>query len=363
MKVALVHDDLVQWGGLERILEALTQIFPDAPIFTSIFDKQNEILTEKFSNRKVITSFIQKIPLGKVFYKTFLPLYPLAFESFNFDGYDVIISLTTRFSKSVLTKPNQLHICYCFTPPRFLWRFPADLNTLVISLPISLLRLYDRVSSNRVDKWIAGSSNIQERIQKIYRKDSVVIPGFVDTSQYKTETAFKGGYYLIISRLNNYKRIDIAIAAFNKIQYQDRIKTKKLKIVGIGPAKQKLVNMSSSVIEFLGAVNEDDRIRLLAGCEGLIVTAEEDFGLTPLEAQVLGKGVIAFRKGGVLETVIENKTGVFFQTQTPDCLMEAIYQFENAQIDSEKCQKNASRFSKDDFNKQFKKLLQDYISP
>lgn len=352
MRVAIVHDDLVQWGGAERALLGICELFPEAPIYTSVFDKANKNLTKQFSGKKIITSFMQKIPLWRTFYKALLPLYPIAFEQFDFSEFDLVISQTTRFAKSVITKPDTTHISYIHTPPRFLWNFSGEKPRGMLSLYLSFLRVYDQISSRRVDFFIAGSKNSQKRIQEIYKRESSVCYPFVDLDQYKEIEGFDGGYFLLISRLNSYKRVDIAVEAFNNLG-------ERLKIVGVGPEAGKLKRIAKSNVEFLGGVSEDNLIKLLAGCRALVVTAEEDFGLTPLEAQALGKGVIAYGVGGALETVVEGKTGVFFKEQTKESLEDAIKRFLNIKIDPKICKEQAGQFSKKVFQDRLLKLINE----
>lgn len=351
MKVALVHDDLMQWGGAERVLLAISEVFPEAPIYTSVFNRENRLLTENFKDKKVVTSFIQNIPGWKSFYRAFLPLYPMAFEQFDFSEYDLVISQTTRFAKSILTKPGTIHICYCHTPPRFLWNFSGEsVNKLLLPF-MSKLRLYDQISSQRVDFFLAGSKNAQKRINKIYRQKSPVLLPFVDLERFNGVETFDGGYYLIISRLNKYKRVDVAVEAFKKNK-------KNLKIVGVGPELDNLRLRANRNIEFLGSVSDEVIVKLLSGCKGLIITAEEDFGMTSLEAQSLGKGVIAFGVGGARETIIENITGVFYYEQTEVKLGEAIDIYESVKIDSKQCIKNAQNFSVE----RFKERLNQFVN-
>lgn len=351
MKVAIVHDDLVQWGGLERILLGISKIFPEAPIYTIVADSSNKIIKEKFKDKKIVTSFLQKIPGWRLFYKPFFVLHPFFFEQFDFSSFDLVISLTTRFAKSVITKDSQIHLCYCYTPPRFLWRFPSDKTSPILEALFSKLRLYDQISAKRADHWITGSSSCAKRIEKIYKEKADIIPGFVDLDDYTKIKPWAGEYFLVISRLNEYKRVDLVIKAFSQL------KDYQVKIVGTGPQLLKLVNLASPNIEFLGEVSETLRLNLLAGCKALIVPGEEDFGLTPLEAQAMGKPVIAFGKGGVLETVKEGLTGIFFDKQTYQSLIQAIEKFAKSKISPKECLENAKKFSLEVFQNRFKKLF------
>ncbi len=349
MRVALVHDDLIQWGGAERVLEAISEVFPDAPIYTSLFDENNPILKKRFKHKKIITSFMQKIPFFKYLYKSLLPLYPNAFEQFDFSDYDLVISHTTRFAKSVITKPHTTHICYCHTPPRFLWSFSGNNSFLFTKRYFNFLKRYDLVSSKRVDFFLAGSNNAKVRIKKIYKEDSEILYPFVDNLFLQPYETFDGDYYLMISRLNKYKNVGLAVKTFNK-------NGKRLKIVGIGPELKYLKSIANQNIAFLESVSDVILLNLIAGCKALIITAEEDFGLTSLESQAMGKPVIAYKGGGVLETVIENKTGVFFNCLNSEELDLALEKLEKIGINPALCRKNAQNFTKEIFKSRLKDL-------
>ncbi len=349
MRVALVHDDLVQWGGAERVLLGLCEAFPEAPVFTSVYDKANPVLRQQFAGKKVITSFLQKIPGWRDFYKTMLPLYPIAFEQFDFSGFDLVISQTTRFAKSVITKPGTTHICYCHTPPRFLWNFSGERPPGIFKPYFNYLRRFDLISSQRVDVWAAGSVNAADRIKKVYKADSKVIYPFIDLARFSGVETFDGGFYLVISRLNRYKRVDLAVVAANKLKLP-------LKVVGVGPERSNLERLAGPTVEFLGRVDDNLAIKLLAGCKALIVAGEEDFGLTPLEAQALGKPVIAYGVGGALETVIPGETGIFFHNQSVESLVEALNELDKLGFNQIKCISQARKFSRENFILSFKGL-------
>lgn len=335
MRIAIVHDDLVQWGGAERILLGLCEIFPDAPIFTSLYDFQNETLKKNFSGKKIITSFLQKIPTWKNLYKTLLPFYPIAFEQFDFSDFELVISQTTRFAKSIITKPRTFHICYCHTPPRFLWHLSGLINYGIGEVFMTKLRLFDQVSARRVDYFLAGSVNARMRIQKIYRMDAKVVYPFVDLDRFKGIDTFEGGYFVVIGRPNKYKRFDLAEDACKKLGVE-------LKII-----KGDLPDMMLNYV--------------LAGSKALIIPSEEDFGLTSLEAQAMGKPVVAFRRGGALETVIENKTGIFFASQTVESLIEAIKKLDFIKINPADCRANANKFSKEKFTRDFRQTVASLV--
>lgn len=329
MRVALVHDDLVQWGGAERVLLGLCEIFPDVPIFTSVYDNTNNSLLRNFGTKKIITSFLQKIPRWKSLYKTLLPFYPIAFEQFDFTEFDLVISHTTRFAKSVITKPSTIHICYCHTPPRFLWHFSGEKNYGFLELLMTKLRIYDQVSARRVDYFLAGSENAKLRIKKIYRADAKVVYPFVDLERFKNIETFDGEYFVAVGRPSQYKRLNLAKEACSRAEVE-------LKVID-------------------GSFSDEMVVNIMAGCKALIIAGEEDFGISSLEAQALGKGVIAYKMGGVLETVINGKTGVFFEEQTVESLTQALTNFSH--FDSDKCKENAKRFSKEKFISNFKQAL------
>lgn len=342
MRIALVHDDLIQWGGAERVLLGLAEIYPDAPIYTSLYDKNNNTLRQLFNPEKVVTSFLQKIPGWRFLYKLLLPFYPIAFEQFDFSEYDLIISSTTRFAKGVITKPETKHISYCHTPPRFLWHFSGEKSYGLLEILLTKLRLYDEVSARRVDHFIAGSKNAGKRIKKVYRRQSKIVYPFVDLDRFKNIENFDGGYFLVLGRSNRYKRVELAIKACQDL---DAL----LKVAGGNWSSESIKG-----VEFLGVLKDQMVVNVLAGCKALIICAEEDFGLTAIEAQALGKPVVAFSRGGALETVIAGKTGILFDEQTVDCLKRALLKLESIKINSEDCRKNAARFSKENFIRNFK---------
>lgn len=354
MKIALVHDDLVQWGGAEKVLAQISKIFPEAPIYTAIADFENPFIKQNFKNKKIKTSFLQKLPFVKSLYKPLFPLYPIAFEQFDFTDFDLVISQTTRFAKSIITKPSTTHVCYIHTPPRFLWNFNGP-NKFSKNPLFNYLREFDLVSSKRVDYWIAGSENCQERLKKIYNVNSKVLYPFVDTEKLNPSKSFDGDYYLMISRLNKYKKVDIAIKAFKN-------NGRKLKIIGSGPELTNLQHESSKNIEILSKVAEPLLESLIAGCKGLIITAEEDFGMTSIEAQAQGKGVIAYGAGGALETILPGRTGNLYSEQTPDSLNKALEIYESLKIDPQECFKNAQKFSTEKFKQRLLELIGVYMS-
>lgn len=355
MKVAIVHDDLVQFGGAERVLQAICEIFPNAPIYTSLYDDSNTYLAKAFAGKKIITSFLQAVPGWRSFYKPLFFLYPIAFEQFDFSEYDLVISHTTRFAKSIITKPNTKHICYCHTPPRFLWNFSSEKNVSLIKPFLSYLRIYDQISAKRVDLFLAGSENAKSRIKKVYGAESRVVHPFADLKRFQDRETFDGGFLVTICRLNYYKRVDLLV----KVCIEKNI---PLKVIGTGPELARLENIvyekgGSSQIEFLGNVDDDTVVEVLSGAKALVIPGVEDFGITSLEAQALGKPVIALKAGGNLETVIDKKTGILFDKQSKENLSAAILKLRSLKINSEDCKQNAYCFGKESFIENFKKAI------
>ncbi len=369
MKVALVYDRVNKWGGAERLLLALHKLFPDAPLYTSVYDRKKASWADVFD---VKSSFLQNFPLS-THHELYAPLMPLAFESFNFDEFDLVISVTSEAAKGIVTKPKTKHICYCLTPTRYLWSGYADyFNNPVLkffSKPmVNYLRAWDKIAANRPDKFIAISAEVQKRIKKYYGRESEIIYPSVSfrgpaasfppvSAPYSQSSKVRAvgspssgvtpqNYFLIVSRLIPYKRIDIAVEAFNKLKLP-------LKIVGTGSESNKLKNMAESNIEFLGYLTDKELVRYYNGCRALIFPGIEDFGLTILEAQSFGKPVIAFRGGGALETIIEGKTGIFFEKQTIESLNAAIEQFNNLTINPKDCIGQAKKFSFEKFKEEF----------
>lgn len=330
-KVALVHDDLVQWGGAERVLLGLSEIYPNAPIYTSVYDQDNKTLSRLFGSKQIVTSLLQKIPGWRSLYKALLPFYPLSFEQFDFSEFNLVISHTTRFAKSIITKPQTKHICYMHTPPRFLWHFSALKSYGLGELLMTKLRIYDQVSARRVDFFLAGSENARRRIKKVYRVQSKVVYPFVDLDRFKNIESFNGGYFVVAGRPNRYKRFDLAQSACQNLRIP-------LKVIN-------------------GELSDEEVLRILAGCKALIIPGIEDFGLTSLEAQALGKPVVAFKEGGALETVVPGKTGIFFSEQTTDSLKDALLKLDCLKINPEDCLRNAGGFSKENFVRSFKQAV------
>ncbi len=362
-KVALVHDDFSQQGGAESLFATIAALYPKAPIYTSLVNWQK--LPSSIEKSRIRTSFMQKIPFATRFYKLLLPLYPLAFESFNFDKFDVVISSTTRFAKSIITRPNTIHIAYLNSAPRFLWNrdlqneYLSPIARFLLTPLFAWLRRWDKASSARVDFYIANSQNVKNKIKEIYGRESEIVYPYANTDFFKIPKIHNWGlksrnYFLIVSRLVKWKKIDLAIEAVRELGAN-------LIIVGDGPDKKRLENLAvsrqpSSVnqITFAGKVTIEELRSYYQNCVGLIVTQEEDFGIAQVEAQACGKAVIAYQKGGSAETVIDGKTGILFKTQNKESLKDAIVRFSKVKWGSAAARNNSLRFSKAAFTKGLK---------
>ncbi len=355
MKLAIVHDFLNQFGGAERVVGYFSKIFPEVPIYTSIYFAGDTF--DLFKDKEIHTSFMQKIPKEKRTYKLLFFIYPFAFSRFNLEEYEVILSSSSAFAHHVKKNKDAKHICYCHTPPRFLWdtkdyleREKISRTLSLISKPlISYLRKVDKRKSKGVDFYIANSQDTRKKIKRIYNRDSTVINPPIEVNNY-VYSKDKEDFYLVVSRLKGYKRIDIAVEAFNKCG-------KKLVIIGTGEDGPYLKAMAKPNIKFLGRVSEFSLIEMYSKAKALILPGAEDFGLTPLEAQVSGTPVIAYGKRGALETVKDEETGYFFYGLNPDSLIGVIEKFEKSSLDPLKCRKNAEKF---DF-KYFKQKIIGFI--
>jgi glycosyltransferase involved in cell wall biosynthesis len=358
MKVALIHDHLAQDGGAEKVLKVLTEIFPEAPIYTLLYDKN--IVARHYKEKIIEVSIIQKLPWGVSHYKWYMPFMPMAVEFFDLSGYDLVISDASAFAKGVITKTDTLHICYCHTPTRYVWSDTHSyINELkynkyfkkLISLVLNYIRIWDRIAADRVDSYIAISNFVAKRIKKYYRRESVVINPPVDIQNFKIAGDI-GDYYLIGGRLVPYKRIDIVIEAFKKLGL-------KLKIYGDGIDRGRLESIAggNKNIEFLGRVSEEEKYKLYSKCIAFINPQEEDFGITPIEAMASGRPVIAYGRGGVLETIIPGLTGEFFYEQTREALVEAVAKFDIKKYNPLEIRKHAEKYSSQRFKLEIKEFI------
>jgi len=362
-KVAIVHDFLTKFGGAENLLEQILKIFPKADIYTLFYDQVGT--KNRFSDRKIFTSYLQKKP-KKVpkKYQLLLPKFPKAVEKFDLSEYDLVISHSNSFAHGVITGSKTLHLCYCLSPTRYLydWKdqylsengYDRGFSGNIIKKIFSDLRLWDQASADRPDHYIAISKHVKNRIRKYYRLNSDICYPAVDTDKIKPNFGEHEDFYLIVSRLSPYKKIDLAIECFNQID-------KNLVIIGEGSDQARLKSLAKKNIEFLGWQSDKSLFEYLRSARALIFPGEEDFGLTPIEAMASGTPVIAYNLGGVSETVIDGQTGLFFQTSTAGDLKNTIEKFEKTFIaNRQKIRQQAEVFSFENFKNRFIELIKEY---
>ncbi|RJO59188.1 glycosyltransferase family 4 protein [Candidatus Parcubacteria bacterium] len=343
MRIALVHEYLNQLGGAERVLEALHELYPEAPVFTLVHDTRR--VGETFRDWKIQSSIIERLPGGKRFYKWYLLAMPAAIESFNFNGFDVVISDASAFAKGIIVPPGTLHICYCHTPTRYLWSdahtYPNEVRVpklvkKLLPFALNYLRNWDRQAADRVDVFIANSKFVAQRIHKYYRREAEVIYPPVDTDKFQISPDI-GNYYVMMGRLRPYKKFDLAIQAFNALNIP-------LKIIGTGEEEEYLRKIARPNIEFLGY--HVNRGEILKHAIAFINPQVEDFGIAPVEAMACGRPVIAFRAGGAKETVVEGETGMFFDEQIWEALADTVVRFKAKSFDSQKIRAHALLFDR-----------------
>lgn len=356
MKIAIIHDYLNQYGGAERVLETFLEIWPDADVHTLLYDRHQ--LPERMHELDVNSSFLNRFPFRKFYYEYLIPFYPLAVERIDTRKYDLVISSSSAWAKGAVTDIKTCHVSYCYNPMRFAWDsfFPLikqkGFITKGLSFIISMLRIWDAVSSKRPDKYFTISEFVQKRIRKYYNTQADIIYPPVNTDFFKPDTGKRQEeYFLLVSRLKSYKRIDIAIEAFNKLH-------KPLIIIGEGIEKSALKSMAHSNIQFLSGIDDKTLLSYYQRCRAFVFPSEEDFGIVPLEAQSCGKPVIAYRGGGSMETIIEGETGEFYYPQNADALARTVEGFDHTQYNPETIRANAVKFSKDRFKKEFKAKIE-----
>ena len=356
MKIALVHDYLTQPGGAERVFELLCKHYPDADIFTSLYEPKRTI---DLGERQVRTTVLQNVPGASKNFRLMAPFYFPAFRALDLQDYDLIISSTTGFAKAVRKKPGAIHICFCHNVTRFLWdttTYLRDYATYrkfygMLEPIFKGLRQADLASAQEPDCFIANSTTVAGRIQEYYRKDSVVINYPIDINQFIFSQQ-KEDFYLVSARLLGYKRIDVIIEAFNWLGWP-------LLIMGDGPEREHLESRALKNIKFLGFVSDTERSQLMSKARGVIVAALEDYGLVPVEANISGTPVIAYGKGGVLDTQIPGKTGVFFNLQTPEAIHTAVIESSNIAWEYEKIREHAlDNFSEEVFFKKVEDVIE-----
>ena len=356
MRVAIVHDFLMQMGGGEKVVEVLHDMFPDAPVYTSAYDP--EAMPARYRDWDIRTTFLQRLWMKRHTHRAALLLYPLAFETLSFNEFDLVISSSSAFAKGIITQPHTTHVSYTHAPMRYAWttrKYVENEKLSVVMKHLLLptthyLRAWDYISSARVDQFVANSTAVSGRIKKYYRRDSEIIFPPVDTLRFRIADRV-ADYYILVSRFIPYKRIDLAIEAFNRLK-------KPLKIVGTGRQMNELKAKARSNIEFLGHVSDADLPALLAGARAFIMPGEEDFGIAPVEANACGVPVIAYKAGGALDSQRDRETGILFDEQNSDSLCDAVCEFEMTDFDRHAIRSNALRFD----TRHFKTAISDVIT-
>jgi len=359
MRVAIIHDYLNQYGGAERVLEALHELYPDAPVYTSIYDPS--AMPATYRAWDIRTSWMQRLPGWRRMFRAYFLLYPSAFESFDLSGYDVILSSSSAFAKGVIPPPGARHICYCHTPMRFAWRTGSYVERegigggrrVLLSILLTYVRLWDVATTPRVDIFVANSREVAGRIRRYYGREATVIPPPVDLPPYCPQPP--KDYYLAGGRLIPYKRLDLAVRAFSALRLP-------LKIFGEGRGRTTLGAIAGPSVEFLGYVSEERRRELFAGCRAFVFPGEEDFGITPLEAMAAGRPVIAYAAGGALDSIVDGLTGRFFHEQSAAALAATVAASRSDQYDPDAIRRHAEGFGRDLFLARMRALINEQVS-
>jgi glycosyltransferase involved in cell wall biosynthesis len=360
MKVAIIHYWLVNWRGGEKVIEALLELYPDADIFTHVYDKKG--IEGKLEGRNIKTTFINTLPFAKKLYQKYLPLMPIALEQLDLGEYDLVISSESGPAKGVIVGPDTLHVCYCHSPMRYVWdMYPSYLAssgfvTRLIMRPfIHYLKMWDRLSADRVDHFIANANFIAKRINKFYRRECTVINPPVDVEEFKYSEQ-KEDFYLVLGQLTPYKRTDLVVDTFLKTD-------KKLIVIGAGEQYADLKQKENVNIKVLGRQNWDVCKDYLTKAKALIFPGVEDFGMVPVEAMACGTPVLAYAKGGALETVVDGVTGLYFHAQTTDALMACISKFEKMEnsLNRQNLRQRSLVFSKENFKKKISCFIESKL--
>jgi len=371
LKIALVHDWVITLGGAERCLEIFHELYPKAPLFTLVYDEKS-IRQLGFDIGQVHSSFLQHFPRARKWYRKYLPLYPLAIEQFDLSSFDVILSSSHVAAKGVLTRADQLHICYCHTPVRYAWDLTHaylkehglewGLASIMTRVVLHYLRLWDLSTANRVDYFLSNSTVTSARIKRVYGRGAEVVYGPVDIDRFSSQPDKKEDYFLVVSRLVPYKKVDLIADAFSKLNLS-------LVIIGDGPQMALCRQKAGKNINFLGYQPDEVVVEYMSRARAFVFAAEEDLGLVPIEAQAAGTPVIAYGRGGVLDTVMPVKgnsnwheaTGIFFASQTIEGIAGAVNQFLRVEdkFSRDVLQKNARRFSREKFKDRIKNFVDE----
>ena len=359
MRIALVHDYLNQYGGAERVLEALHDGAPAAPVYTSIYD--HAAMPAQYQTWQIHTSWMQYLPGWRRFFRHYFMLYPLAFNSFDLSAYDLVISSSSAYAKGVQVRHGAVHICYCHTPMRFVWQTDAyvareriqGLTQRVMRFLLQFLRQWDIQNSRGVTHFIANSQVVAARIKTYYGREATIIPPPVDLAPINTQPA--GDYLLTGGRLVPYKRIDLAVQACSALNIP-------LVVFGDGRDKAELQRLAGPSIRFVGRVSDAERQALFNGCRAFLFPGEEDFGIVPVEAQACGTPVVALARGGAMETVLPDDTGVLFDTPTAPSLASALERVAALRFDADRLRRHAEGFSRGAFDTRMQYLIADTLA-
>lgn len=354
MKLALVYDRVNKWGGAERLLTHLHALWPQAPVYTGVYHPQKASWAKSWDIRP---SFVNRLPWAAAHHEWYFWLMPLAFETFDFSGSDVVLSVCSDFTKSVITRPEQLHLSYILSPTRYLWLVPNEYkqwhNLFFMPVILNKLRHWDYLAAQRPDQIITISQTVRRQIQKYYHRDAIVVYPPVDTDFFKPATRHAPhatSYFLIVSRLVPHKNLELAITTFNQLRLP-------LKIVGTGRQEKALRRLAGPNVEFIGKLTDRQLLSYYQNCRSLIFPGKESFGLTMVEAQACGQPVIALNRGGAQEIIINGQTGILFNESTVNSLSKAIRIFQDSHFNWQKCRNNSHRFSLSRFNRQMKTIL------
>lgn len=353
MKIALVHDYLFTYGGGERVLELFHSIYPNAPIYTIMYDK-NE-MPDYFRTYPIKTSFINTLPFKNKHWKNYIPLMPIAVESFDFSDFDVVLSITSGFSKGILTGISTCHISYTLTVPRYLWGYETSTQgrhkgNILFGCINNYLRLWDKAAADRVDFFIANSNTVKRRILKSYGRNAKVVYSAVDEDLFSLSSIRRENFYLIVSRLEPYKHIDLAIKTCREHHL-------KLVIIGSGSQRRHLEDIAKGKVDFLGHVPDDIILRYFKSAKAVIFPGADDLGLVPIEAQMCGTPVIAYRKDGALETIQEGIGGVFFDEQTNESLWEAMERLDMLNLSASTIRESVMKFAQTGVKKELRQFI------
>lgn len=355
--VAIFHDNFAQMGGAERVAEALTDALPEAALHTTLAERS--VLVPALREKPIHTTWMQRLPNPGRLYRHYFMLYPFAVETADLRDYDLVVSSCFGYAKGVHTRPDAVHVCYCYTPMRWVWRHDdyvgrerfSGLQRAAIACAMPWLRRWDLRAARRPDHFLTSSQVVAERIRACYGRDATVIPPPVEVSRFSA-TEPVGDYYLIVSRLSAYKRLDLAVAACTALG-------RRLLVIGDGPDRARLTALAGATVTFLGRRSDAEVARALAGCRALVFPGEEDFGIAPLEANASGRPVVAWRGGGTTETVVDGETGVFFDRATPQALADAIVRLERHTWDPARLRRHAEGYDRPVFVSRIRRFLHD----